>query len=241
MIKVYFRLPPGLIAMATKTAHARGIPVTAHLETVDAAVAIEAGIDGIEHITSLGPGLLPPQEAERYRQSVVANNDARQDGRYQVFSRLDLATERAGRLVALVVRRGVVLSPTLAVFESRAGDQGADSAHVRGFQQMLALTGMARRAGAKIVVGSHSSVPHAGRGWAYQREMELLVEAGLTPMAAITAATLENARFFRVADRLGSLQSGKVADLVLVEGRPDRDITAMRRIKRVMLNGRWVY
>ena len=226
--------------MATATAHARGVPVTAHLETVDPAVAIAAGIDGIEHITSLGPGLLPPRDAERYRQSVVANTDARRDGRYQVFSRLDLATERARRLVALVVRRGVFLAPTLAVFESRTGDQGADPVHARGFQQMLALTGMARRAGAKIVVGSHSSVPHAERGWAYQREMELLVEAGLTPMEAITAGTLENARFFWVANRLGSLEVGKAADVVLVEGRPDHDIGAMRRIARVMLAGQWV-
>ena len=70
--------------------------------------------------------------------------------------------------------------------------------------------------------------------------MELLVEAGLSPMEAIVAGTMENARFFRIADRLGSLERGKGADLVLVEGRPDQDITAMRRIRRVMLNGVWV-
>jgi imidazolonepropionase-like amidohydrolase len=226
--------------MATATAHARGVPVTAHLETVDAAAAIGAGIDGIEHITSLGPALLPPRDAERYRQSVLQNNDARRDGRYQVFSRLDLSTESTRRLLTLVVRRGIFLSPTLAVFESRAGDPGADEAHVRGFQQMLALTGLAHRAGARMVVGSHSSVPHAERGFAYQRELELLVEAGFTPLEAITAGTIENARFFRIADRLGSVAVGKVADLVLVEGRPDRDIGAMRRIKGVMLNGQWV-
>lgn len=94
--------------------------------------------------------------------------------------------------------------------------------------------------GARVVVGSHSDVPHAKRGWAYQRELELLVESGLTPMEAIVAGTTQNARFFRVSDRLGSIESGKLADLVLVEGEPQKKISDMRRIKRVMLNGQWV-
>jgi imidazolonepropionase-like amidohydrolase len=240
VIKVYFRLPPSLIAVATQTAHRRGVPVTAHLETVDAATAIAAGIDGLEHVTSLGPALLPPREAERYRRSVVADNNARRDGRYRIFSQLHLEGEPTARLLALLARRGVVLSPTLAVFERRGGDTGVDESQVRGFRQMMALTGMAKRAGVRVVVGSHSSVPHAERGWAYQREMELLVEAGLTPMEAIVAATMENARFFRIADRLGGVEVGKVADLVLVRGRPDQDIGAMRRISRVMINGGWL-
>jgi imidazolonepropionase-like amidohydrolase len=111
---------------------------------------------------------------------------------------------------------------------------------VRGFEKMLAFVGRARRAGANIVVGSHAMVPHAEKGWAYQREMELLVESGLTPLETITAATLNNARFFRVADRLGSVEVGKQADLLLVEGNPLADIRAMRQVKRVMLNGVWV-
>jgi imidazolonepropionase-like amidohydrolase len=104
---------------------------------------------------------------------------------------------------------------------------------------MEAFVGLAHKAGAKIVVGSHSDVPHAKRGWAYQRELELLVESGLTPMEAIVAGTMENARYFHIADRLGSVETGKLADLVLVEGDPSKNICDMRRIKRVMLNGIW--
>ena len=83
-------------------------------------------------------------------------------------------------------------------------------------------------------------MPHAERGWAYQRELELLVASGLTPMEAIVAGTSENAAFFRVSDRLGTIAVGKLADLVLVLGDPLQDITRMRHVDRVMLNGRWV-
>jgi imidazolonepropionase-like amidohydrolase len=240
VIKVYFRLPLGLIQTAVSTAHARGVPVTAHLEIVDARDAIRAGLDGVEHVTSFGTALLPPREAERYRQDVLKDNDARREGRYRVWSEIDLESPRCRELLELLVRRRVFVSPTLAVFERRAGDPNTTDMHVGAFRNMLAFVGEAKRAGAKIVVGSHAMVPHAEKGWAYQREMELLVEAGLTPLEAITAGTLDNARFFRVSSRLGSLEPGKTADLILVAGNPSIDISAMRKVRGVMQNGRWV-
>ena len=240
VIKVYFRLPLGLIRVATETAHARGVPVTAHLEIVDAADAIRAGVDGIEHVTSFGTTLLPSRDAERYRQSVLADNNARREGRYQVWSEIDLASPRVHQLLEMIARRGTFISPTLAVFEKQLGDQHATEMHIRAFRQMLKFVGMAKRAGAPIVVGSHSSVPYADRGWAYQRELELLVESGLTPMEAIVAGTMENARFFRISDRLGSIEAGKMADLILIDGDPLKKIAVMRQVKRVMLNGQWV-
>ena len=238
-IKVYYRLPLALAKVAIETAHARGVPVMGHLEIVDARDAIAEGIDGIEHATSFGTALLPLRDAEKYRQAVLADNNARREGRYQVWNVIDLTTPQAKSLFRLIVDRGVVVSPTLAVFERQPGDKETTAVHVHAFKQMEAFVGLANKAGAKIVVGSHSDVPHAKRGWAYQRELELLVDSGLTPMQAIVAGTLENARYFHAADRLGSIEAGKLADLVLVEGDPSKDISKMRRIKRVMLNGVW--
>ena len=238
-IKVYYRLPLALVKVAIETAHARGVPVMGHLEIVDARDAIRAGIDGIEHATSFGTALLPLREAEKYRQSVLADNNARREGRYKVWNAINLNTPQAAALFKLIVDRGVVVSPTLAVFERQRGDKDTSDVHVRAFKQMEAFVGLAKKAGAKIVVGSHSDVPHAQRGWAYQRELELLVESGLTPMEALVAGTMENARYFHIADRLGSIETGKLADLVLVDGDPLKDISNMRRIKRVMLNGVW--
>lgn len=238
-IKVYFRLPLALVKVAIETAHARGVPVMGHLEIVDARDAIRAGIDGIEHATSFGTALLPLRDAEKYRQAVLADNNARRDGRYKVWDSIKFDTPQAWDLFKLIADRGVIVSPTLAVFERRSGDKDTSDYHVNGFKQMEVFVGLAHKAGARIVVGSHSDVPHAKRGWAYQRELELLVESGLTPMQAIVAGTMENARYFHIADRLGSVEAGKQADLVLVEGDPSKNISDMRRIKRVMLNGVW--
>jgi len=238
-IKVYFRLPLALIKVAIDTAHSRGVPVMGHLEIVDARDAIIAGIDGIEHATSFGTALLPLRDAEKYRQAILADNNARREGRYQGWNAIDLTTPQAKSLFKLIVDREVFVSPTLAVFERQPGDKDTKEFHVHAFKQMEAFVGLVNKAGAKIVVGSHSDVPHAKRGWAYQRELELLVDSGLTPMEAIVAGTMNNARYFRIQDRLGSVEAGKLADLVIVEGDPLKDISNMRRVKRVMLDGRW--
>jgi imidazolonepropionase-like amidohydrolase len=239
--KVYFRLPVGLIRVVCEEAHRRGLPVTSHLEIVDAADAIRAGVDGVEHVTSFGTALaLNAREAEKYRQSVLADNAARREGRYEVWNKIDPSGPRAQALFKLMVEHGTYLSPTLAIFERRAGDKETTDVHVNGFKSMQEFAVRAWREGVRVVVGSHSAVPHAERGWAYQRELELLVEAGLTPMEAIVSGTSRNARFFRIEERLGSVERGKLADLLLVEGDPLKDISVMRKIRRVMLGGVWV-
>ncbi|MGY8696175.1 MAG: amidohydrolase family protein [Verrucomicrobiia bacterium] len=71
--------------------------------------------------------------------------------------------------------------------------------------------------------------------------MELLVDAGMTPLEVITAATKNGAEFFGIEDRLGTIEAGKMADLILIEGEPDKDIGNMRNVRSVILNGRLVY
>lgn len=240
-IKVYYRLSPERIRLACEAARARGVPVTAHLELVNADEAIRAGLSGVEHVTSFGTALAEPADADRFRASVTGDNEARRKGRYELWSAFDFDTNpRLRPLLDLVLREKTFLSVTLAVFEKRAGDKGARDADVKGYEKMLEFVRRCHRAGATIVVGSHSSVPHAPRGGAYQRELELLVECGLTPLEAIRAGTLDNARFFRQEDRLGTLEAGKLADLVLVEGDASKDIAALKNVRRVMLNGSWV-
>jgi len=69
------------------------------------------------------------------------------------------------------------------------------------------------------------------------RELELMVDYGMTPLAAVTAATSGNARIFRLDQALGSVAAALFADLIAVEGDPTQDIAALRRVRFVMKNG----
>lgn len=244
VIKVYFRLPAGMIGEICKAAHERGLPVTGHLETTEAMEAIHAGLDGIEHITSFGLSLQSQIEGEKYRQMVLADNNARKQGRYDVWKKLDINGWRADTLIKFLVKKGTFVSPTLGAFEYQIPGvndaEPLDSTKLAGFKNMKALTARLKKAGVKIVLGSHSMIAYAETGWAFQRELELFVESGISPSDAIVAATMENARFFRIDDRLGSIEKGKIADLILVKGNPIQDIRATRNVVKVMLNGLWV-
>ena len=238
-IKVYFRLPVSIIRSICETADAHGIPVTGHLEIANARDAINAGLDGIEHITSFGVCLLPGREAEGFKQTILENNAARDRGRYEAWHSIQLeGNPVVDSLIHFLSVKKTFICPTLAVFE-RQPDQG-DSVAVNGFSNMVKFVGMAHRGGARIVVGSHTWVPYAERGYAYFRELELFQDAGMTPMEIIRAATIENARFLRIDERLGSIEEGKLADLIVVDGDPLADIKYMRKVRRVMLNGEWV-
>ncbi|WP_411275245.1 amidohydrolase family protein [Daejeonella sp.] len=115
-----------------------------------------------------------------------------------------------------------------------------DKTKLKGFNAMKSLTAKLKRSGVKLVLGSHSMIPYAEKGWAFQREMELWVESGISPAEVIVAATMENARFFRIEDQLGSIEKGKIADLVLVKGNPLDDFKAVRNVVKVMINGKWI-
>jgi imidazolonepropionase-like amidohydrolase len=245
-IKIYYRLPFASAQAAIAVCNARRIPCTAHLELLNAADLIEAGLHGIEHITSFGVSLLPELRAETYRQSVLKDNDARRDGRYAVFAALDLDGPEAKAVYTVIGRRRPFIDPTLAVFERRADrpPKGTKPDMVpilaEGFRKMQAFTRRAAQAGARIVVGGHTDVPFAARGEAPWREMELLAESGFTPVEVIAAATGTAAAFLYQDDRIGTLRSGLEADLIVLRDDPLRNIAAIRSVERVMASGRWI-
>ena len=245
-IKIYFRLPLESALAVIDVCKARGVPCTAHLEILDARELLRAGLAGLEHITSVGIGLLPPLQAEAYRQAVLADSAARRDGRYSMFATADLDGPQARSLYDVVKQTRPFIDPTLAVYEVRDGDAPPKGSALttavrrRGFTAMQALTARLHAHGARIVVGGHTSVPHAARGEAPWREMELLVDAGLSPMDAVVAATKNGAAFLGRDKDLGTLEPGKLADLIVVERDPLADIRAVRSVSRVMVGGRWI-
>ncbi len=229
-IKVYFRLPLTLMKTVLDTAHAQKVHVTGHLEIVDVREAIKIGLDGVEHTPSVGIALIPPPEAEAYRQAILRSNDARRSGRYAMWEKIDVDSRAARELIQLMISRGVYLSPTIAVFETKGEKQP------QSLRNMAAFTAAFRRAGGRLVVGSHGSVPNAELGWAFHRELETFVEAGLSPAEALVAATSAGAAALRL-ENVGVIRPGAIADLQVVGGDPLTNIRDTRRIEMVVHEG----
>jgi imidazolonepropionase-like amidohydrolase len=95
-------------------------------------------------------------------------------------------------------------------------------------------------AGAGILLGSDSPQIFNVPGFAIHRELGFLVDAGLTPFAALETGTVNAAKFFGQESDYGSVAVGKVADLVLLDANPLLDISNSRRVHGVMLAGRWL-
>ena len=82
--------------------------------------------------------------------------------------------------------------------------------------------------------------PYTVPGFTLHTELQMFVEAGLTPLQALRTATLEPARFFEATDSLGTIAEGKLADLVLLDGDPLGDIKNTERIRGVVIGGRYL-
>jgi imidazolonepropionase-like amidohydrolase len=92
--------------------------------------------------------------------------------------------------------------------------------------------------GVGVLAGTDTGDPYVVPGFALHDEMESLVEAGLTPLQALNAATINPARYFNVDTSRGTIEKGKLASLVLLDADPLADIRNTRRIAAVIVNGR---
>ncbi len=144
--------------------------------------------------------------------------------------------------IALMKERGTYYVPTITagrwVFD-RSKEDGFFPALVRPKAasigpQIQGTFAKAYKAGVKIVFGTDTGVSAHGDN---AREFVLMVEAGMPPLEAIKSATSVAAKFLEIDDRLGSVQIGKIADLVAVPGDPLVDISAMRHVNFVMKDG----
>lgn len=235
-LKIYFRLPLGLSKVVIEEADKRNIPVHAHLEIVDPRDAIRLGLDGFEHVTSLGQALLSPREAEAYRQQVLLDNNAREPGRYRIWEKINPSGQKADALIRLMLEYKVSLDATIAVFEPLRGQPGKEK-EWKAVRNMGAFTVRYHKAGGLVSIGSHGRVLNAKTGYALQRELEAHVEAGMSPSDVLQAATRGGAEALRLNDR-GILAPGYLADITILNSDPLVDIANATHVYAVILGGK---
>ncbi|HMF55105.1 MAG TPA: amidohydrolase family protein [Pyrinomonadaceae bacterium] len=108
----------------------------------------------------------------------------------------------------------------------------------RRFQLEMQVVREMRRAGVEFLAGTDTPAPGIFPGFSLHDELALLVESGLTPMEALQAATRNAAKFLGLLSTRGTVERGKVADMVLLEANPLEDIRNTRRIEAVVVGGR---
>lgn len=133
--------------------------------------------------------------------------------------------------------KGVALCPTLAAGDAieqyRGWKKGSTPEPARILAKRKSFA-MALKAGVTMCMGGDVGVYAHGDN---AREMELMVDYGMTPLDVLRAATSANAKIFDYADKIGSVRPGLLADLVAVEGDPSKDIKSVRKVKWVMKDG----
>lgn len=257
-IKVYSSLDPKMVAPLARLAHARGLRFSGHVPAhMTAQQFIEAGADEIQHLNFVFLNFLfeqAPDTRDTTRFTAV--------GRHA--TEIDPADPRVAAFIRLMADRRVVLDPTINVFEvlyEGAEDEvnpgyskvvprlppvvaremvggrvaGSPEDQARYAVAMPALRRMLKAlhdAGVVLVPGS-DSVP----GFGLLRELEVWSEAGISNAEILRAATLTSAQVNRRAADLGVVAPGQLADFILVDGDPLRDISDLRRVRTVVKDG----
>jgi Amidohydrolase family len=171
--------------------------------------------------------------------SVQARATLARLARHHVVVDPTMATEELGATPRAEISRvepGLAkVPPELAPILSSIGATGDDiESAKRTWKASRETLRALHQAGVTIVAGTDQAVP----GHSLHRELELYVEAGLSPMEAIQAATIVPARVMKRNKDLGTIEAGKVADLIFVDGDPLADIHALRKIVTVVAGGR---
>src|SRR6266478_4313890 len=123
-------------------------------------------------------------------------------------------------------------------FSSRTAEDNARARRV--FQKQIEVVGMMKRAGVYFIAGSDTANPYVFPGFSLHDELALLVQAGFTPMEALQAATRDPARYLGRLDSAGTIEKGKIADLVLVDANPLAEIGNTRKVNAVVVGGRLI-
>jgi imidazolonepropionase-like amidohydrolase len=229
-IKIYSLVAPDVVAAIVAEAHSLGMTVTGHVPNgMTAQSVVETGFDSIAHMQLRGES---GSDASRQQIAFFRAHGTVMDPT-ESWNELSghPASVALGDILPGVERLPAPLTRMFASMSWGAGDPAAYRTRLRA---TLALLKDAVDAGVLVVAGTDKGVP----GLSLQREIELYVEGGMTPLQAIQTATIMPARAMKLDKDLGTIEVGKRADLLVLDRNPLENIAAIRSARWVAANGR---
>ncbi len=253
-IKIYNSFPKAILRDTVAYAHAKGMRVSGHIPVfLRAQDAVDAGYDEIQHINQVLLNFFVDDKTDTRTLERFYLPAKRTAG-------LDFDSKPVQDFIATLAKKQIVIDPTLTTFDfirQRPGqlskayaavadhlppdiqrglkvaefdipDDASAALYDRSYEKMVEFVGRLYRAGVPLVAGT-DAMP----GFTLQRELELYVQAGLTPSQALQVATRNGAKYARTTDR-SVIAPGKRADLILVDGEPTQDIADLRRVALVI-------
>src|SRR5277367_6910942 len=257
--KAYMNITPEELQAAIDEAHSKGLKVTGHLCSVGFMDAADMGIDGLEHGIVVDTEFFPGKQPGVCPENNIAIAD--------VAKRVDVDSPAVQAVIHHLIAHHVTITSTLAVDEDFGGDpqpmSGLEGREQRALcwrcwmeyltirrfvlpkvafanlsTQQMRFEREFAGAGGMLVAGSDPTGDGGTvAGYADQREIELLVKAGFTPVDAIRIATQNGAEVLGQSDRIGTIARGKQADLVVVTGDPSTNISDIRNVNLVFRKG----
>jgi imidazolonepropionase-like amidohydrolase len=254
--KAYMHITRAELGAAIKAAHARGIKVTGHLCSVGFTEAAELGMDDLEH------GIVVDQEFNPSKQLDVCPPSAND---HPSIEKVDVESEPVQSMIKKLVQHHVSVTSTLVIFETFAPEQPPVQDRILQALSLPSrtdyLSSRSKVVGGKgsggellkkemqferdfvkaggLLLSGEDPTGYGGvlAGFGDQRQTELLVEAGFTPLEAIHISTQNGADFLSEGNRIGTLKAGKQADIVVINGDPSQKIADLENVELVFKDG----
>ncbi|HVE71462.1 MAG TPA: amidohydrolase family protein [Thermoanaerobaculia bacterium] len=258
-LKIYSSIKPELVPFLTRYAHSKGMRVSGHVPAgMTAEKAVDAGYDEIQHVNMLFLNFMPDVTDTRTPARFIEPGKR--------GASLDLKSPEVRAFIEKLRSRKVVVDPTVSVFEgtytARKGeiepgyleiaerlppqarryllngglpvpDAETDRVYRASYARMLELVAELYRSGVTVVAGTDGLA-----GFTLHRELENYVRAGISPTDALKIATLVPAQVLKRDEDLGTIEPGKLADFIIVDGDPTRNISDIRKVVVVVKDGR---
>jgi imidazolonepropionase-like amidohydrolase len=230
-VKLYVGLYPNLVKTAIDEAHNQGIKVIGHLYLTSWTDAANLGIDALTHGVPVSPFLL----SEDKREIFIENGRGPFD-HFLWLNLVDLNSTKINEMINALVKNKIPVDPTLSIYEAMLKD---DPQNQYLWSKVLQLTKMLYDHGVTIMSGT--DIPNLGLipGISLHHELELLVKSGINPLNVIKIATGNGAEALGILDDVGTIESGKQADMIILNANPIRNIRNIEAIEGVIEDGQF--